>query len=168
MHLSLLALLPTIAILCNTPLSAQVKSKSFNVVLKTLLNNNVPVITVPEAAKGFNSYLFLDSREEAEYNVSHILNARFVGYKSFTTSSLSSIDKKKPIVVYCSIGKRSENITKKLKEAGFVNVTNLYGGIFEWVNQGHPVFNNQNKKTENVHAYSRFWGQWVDKGIKVY
>jgi rhodanese-related sulfurtransferase len=168
MHLPLMVLFPTLAILCNTPLSAQVKSKSFNVVLKAILTNNVPVISVPEASKDFNHYLFLDAREEAEYNVSHILNARYVGYKNFTTSSLLSVNKKQPIVVYCSIGKRSEHVTKKLKEAGFINVKNLYGGIFEWVNQGHLVFNNQHKKIEKVHAYSRFWGQWLDKGTKVY
>jgi rhodanese-related sulfurtransferase len=46
--------------------------------------------------------------------------------------------------VYCSIGKRSDEITKMLGEAGFTNARNLYGGIFEWVNQGHPVFNSQN------------------------
>jgi len=33
--------------------------------------------------------------------------------------------------VYCSLGIRSEVIAKKLKKAGYTNVFNLYGGIFE-------------------------------------
>ena len=72
------------------------------------------------------------------------------------------------VIVYCSIGKRSEDVTLKLKKAGYTNVKNLYGGIFEWVNQGHPVYNNNNIVTDSVHAYGNFWGKWLDKGVKVY
>ena len=152
----------------NDTLSAQVKSNSFKVLLKTMLSSDIPKITVPAAAGSSNSFLFLDAGEPEEYNVSHIKNARFVGYKKFDLSTVNSMDKKTPLIVYCAIGKRSDEITKKLKEAGFVNVVNLYGGIFEWVNQGHPVYNNQNVLTDSVHAYGRFWGQWLDKGKKVY
>ena len=47
--------------------------------------------------------------------------------------------------MYCSIGKRSEKVTQKLKKAGYNNVSNLYGGIFEWVNQGNEVVDTNNK-----------------------
>ena len=157
-----------IMFLFNNCLSAQVKSKSFKVVLKTLLSKDIPKITVPEAANAFNHYVFLDAREAEEYNVSHILNARFVGYKKFNIAGMHAVNKNEPIVVYCAIGKRSDEITKKLRDAGFTNARNLYGGIFEWVNQGHPVFNSHNIKTDSVHGYGRFWGQWLDKGTKVY
>jgi rhodanese-related sulfurtransferase len=158
----------TTMFLSNNPLSAQVKSNSLGLLLKTLLSNETKKITVPDAVNQFNNYIFLDAREAEEYNVSHILNSRFVGYKKFSLPTLDVADKKKPIVVYCSIGKRSDEITKKLTEAGFDNVKNLYGGIFEWVNQGHPVYDSQNKQTDSVHAYSKFWGRWLEKGIKVY
>lgn len=157
-----------IMFLLNDPLSAKVKSKSFKLVLKTLLSKDIPKITVPEAANAFNNYVFLDAREAEEYNVSHIPHARFVGYKKFNVESLRTVNKNKPVVVYCSIGKRSDEITEKLRGAGFTNARNLYGGIFEWVNQGHPVFDSQNIRTDSVHAYGRFWGQWLDKGIKVF
>ncbi|HVK97011.1 MAG TPA: rhodanese-like domain-containing protein [Flavisolibacter sp.] len=157
-----------IIFLFNDPFSAQVQSKSFKVLLKTILSRDVPHITVPDAAKSFHKYLFLDARETEEYKVSRIQNAHFVGYKNFKLSNISAIDKKTMLVVYCSIGKRSEAITKKLREAGYTNVQNLYGGIIEWVNQEHPVYNSQSKRTDSVHAYDRFWGQWLDKGIKVY
>jgi predicted sulfurtransferase len=70
--------------------------------------------------------------------------------------------------VYCSIGKRSESITQKLSKAGYGNVSNLYGGIFEWVNQGNGVVDVNNKQTNKIHAYGKFWGQWLHKGEKVY
>ncbi len=147
---------------------AQVKSKSFNSVIRTLLSHNVPEITIDNAVAVSTSHLFLDAREISEYNVSHIANAVFVGYKNFNQTALSKLNKNSPLIVYCSIGKRSEEITAKLLEQGFTNVQNLYGGIFEWVNQGYPVFDLQNKPTVKVHAYGRFWGQFLNKGEKVY
>ena len=154
--------------LFSDPLSAQVQSKSFKVLLKTILSSETPKITIPEAAKSFNKYLFVDAREQEEYEVSHIQNAVFIGYKKVDYSRLKDISKSTPLIIYCSIGKRSDAITKKMKDAGFSNVQNLYGGIFEWVNQGHPVYNSKGKKKDSVHAYGRFWGQWLDKGTKVY
>ena len=154
--------------LFDAPLNAQVSSNSLKLVLKAMLSESTPSIAIPEATKNASRYLFLDAREVEEYTVSHIRNAVFAGYKNFNLSKLPKIDKEQPIVVYCSIGKRSENITQKLLKAGITDVYNLYGGIFEWVNQGHAVVDNQNRPTNQVHAYSRFWGQWLDKGKKVY
>lgn len=147
---------------------AQVKSASFNFILTVLLSSKTPAINIQEASTPGNHYLFLDAREYKEYQVSHIANARFVGDKSFNLKLVEDLPKDKPVIVYCSIGKRSENVTLKMKKAGFTNVKNLYGGIFEWVNQSHPVYNKINKVTDSVDAYSKFWGKWLNRGIKVY
>ncbi len=146
----------------------QVKSKSFQFLLNTILSSKTPVITIKEAAVNKNNYTFLDAREAKEYKVSHIPNAHFVGSEQFELSAISDLPKNKPLIVYCSIGKRSEKITKKLLKEGFRNVYNLYGGIFEWVNEGNAVVDNENKLTNKVHAYGRFWGQFLEKGEKVY
>ncbi len=146
----------------------QVKSKSFQFLLNTILSAKTPVINIKEAAAKKNNYTFLDAREAKEYKVSHISNARFVGSEQFELRAISDLPKNKPLIVYCSIGKRSEKITKKLLKEGFRNVYNLYGGIFEWVNEGNGVVDNENKPTNKVHAYGRFWGQFLEKGEKVY
>ncbi len=146
----------------------QVKSKSFQFLLKTTLSAKTPVINIKEAAANKNNYTFLDAREAKEYNVSHIPNSRFVGFEQFELRAISDLPKNKPLIIYCSIGKRSENITKELLKEGFSNVRNLYGGIFEWVNEGNGVVDNENKPTNKVHAYGRFWGKWLEKGEKVY
>ena len=147
---------------------AQVQKTSFNRMLKLMLSSSTPTIDVPQAALGASTYIFLDARERKEFDVSHIQNARYVGVSEFNMSSVSDLPKNKAIVVYCSIGKRSEDLTLKLKKAGFTNVRNLYGGIFEWVNQGHKVYDTNNKATTNIHAYSKFWGKWLERGTKVY
>ena len=59
-------------------------------------------------------------------------------------------------------------IAQRLQKEGFTNVHNLYGGIFEWVNQGHAVYDLNNKPVNKVHGYSRLWGRFVDRGEKVY
>ena len=70
--------------------------------------------------------------------------------------------------MYCSVGYRSEKISEKLIAAGFTDVSNLYGGIFEWVNIGRPVYKASNQKTNRVHTYNKEWSKWLRTGIKVY
>jgi rhodanese-related sulfurtransferase len=148
-------------------LPAQVQSSAYNLTLKTLLSHSVPEVTVPQM-KDMKDVLSLDAREWNEYLVSHLKNSMFVGYDQFEIDRVKSIRKNQKIVVYCSVGYRSEKISEKLKEAGFTDVSNLYGGIFEWVNQGNPVVDERGKVTENIHAYSKTWGVWLNKGVKVY
>ena len=145
----------------------QVQRGAYRTMLKTLLSHSVPEMSIQEAARDSAGVVFLDARESREFEVSHIAGAIPVGYDHFDVSLLPALDKDRPVVVYCSVGYRSEKITEKLLAAGFKNVSNLYGGIFEWVNQGHPVVN-QTGTTQEVHAYSRSWGVWLRKGKKVY
>jgi len=147
--------------------SAQVQSSTYNLTLKTLLSHSVPEVSVSQV-KGMKDVLLLDAREWNEYKVSHIRNAMHVGYDQFEPGILKSIDKNQKIVVYCSVGYRSEKISEKLKQAGFTDVSNLYGGIFEWVNQGNPVIDTTGNETKNIHAYNKTWGVWLNKGNKVY
>ena len=145
----------------------KVKSKSYNLVLKKLVPTNVPAISVVSLIKIENSVILLDAREPAEFEVSHINNAVFIGYNNFSFAALRNINKDSPIVVYCSVGYRSGKIAEKLVDSGFTNVKNLYGGIFEWKNENNNVYNN-NGITEKVHAYNKTWGIWLKKGIKVF
>lgn len=165
-------LFPIIIIsLCFAALEAPAQNKvnngSFNTILNILLNHDVKEVTVNEATTRKNA-IFFDAREKKEYNVSHIRNGVYVGYTNFDLAVVKNVAKGAEIIVYCSIGKRSEKITQKLNKAGYTNVRNLYGGIFEWVNQGNEVVDIYNRNTKKVHAYGRFWGQWLDKGEKIY
>ena len=100
--------------------------------------------------------------------MSHIGGAVWIGYDDFDISRMKGIPKDKKIIVYCFVGARSEKISNKLISNGYKNVSNMYGGIFEWVNQNYPVYTNQNKPTNKVHAYGRSWGIWLKNAEKVY
>jgi rhodanese-related sulfurtransferase len=142
--------------------------------LPELLNRHntkgIPYITVQELAMPKTKALILDAREIEEFEVSHIKDALFVGYTTFdlekTTQQLHN--KHQPIVVYCSLGIRSEIIADKLKKARFTNVFNLYGGIFEWKNNNFKVYNSEEKQTDSIHVFSKEWSKWLLKGKKVY
>lgn len=141
--------------------------------LRKLLKNKIPVVTVTQlksqlSAKDGKKVLLLDTRERDEYIVSHLKDSRFIGYSMFAPEFISDIPKDQPIIVYCSLGVRSEIIGEKLKKAGYSNVKNLLGGLFEWVNLGLPVVDSNGNETKNVHAYSKKWGRWLQKGNKVY
>ncbi len=142
-----------------------VKDDAFARKLSGLLSADVPAVDMDHVPIG--KAVFLDAREREEYDVSHIAGALPVGYKDFDMRSLQLVPKDTVIVVYCSVGYRSEKITEKLLEAGFTNVHNLYGGIFEWVNTGHPLVDSTGR-TDKVHAYNRNWSQWVIRGEKIY
>lgn len=158
-----------IAILAvSTTYGQTIKDKAFSNRLKVLLSHNVKEISVKDAAKIQHEVIFLDAREKNEYNVSHIKNAKWVGYQTFTSNTLKNVSKTKKIIVYCSVGYRSEKITQKLNKLGYPNVSNLYGGIFEWVNQENKVYNNQGAATLKVHTYNKMWSKWLKRGVKVY
>ena len=147
---------------------ASVTNTAYEIMLNTLLSRDVPEIDVKELSIISSSPILLDARELVEYNVSHLKNARFVGYDSFDINTLNDLDKTQEIVVYCSIGYRSEQITKQLCDQGYSNVRNLYGGIFEWKNQSQEVVDTLGKKTDNIHSFNKQWGMWLKKGKKIY
>lgn len=160
-------LLYTILFLClAVPTTAQ---KKLDKTLKKFNKESVPYIQVEEVER-LEDLLLLDARKRDEFEVSHLKNAIWVGHKKFDLDSVVSKieNKNSTIVVYCSIGVRSENIGEKLIKAGYTDVTNLYGGIFEWKNKGYPVFDNTDRETEKVHAFNKHWGKLLTKGEKVY
>ncbi|MCX2745716.1 rhodanese-like domain-containing protein [Mangrovivirga sp. M17] len=146
---------------------SNVSSGSYNLLLKTMLDHSVEEINVDEALRRPDA-VFLDTRSFDEYAVSHIPASKWIGFEEFDIEKVSDLEKSTPIIVYCSIGYRSEKITEKLVEAGFTNIYNLYGGIFEWVNRSYPIVDSYGNPTDQIHAYSRKWGVWLSKGEKIY
>lgn len=150
--------------LISTKAQNKVINNEYEKMLDKLIPKNTPNTYI--STIDTNNTLFLDARSKAEYNVSHIKGSIWVGYDEFKFNKVPSNLKNRKIIVYCSVGYRSAIITNKLNKKGY-STTNLYGGIFEWVNQGKTIVDSKGKTTK-VHAYNRDWSKWLTNGIKVY
>ena len=144
----------------------KVTNGDFDNMLQGLLSHSVTEVTPKECSS--TEVIFLDARELEEFKVSHIPNATWVGYDTFKLKNVESISKDSKIVVYCTVGYRSEKISEKLIKAGYSDVSNLYGGIFEWMHTGNKVMDHS--VTKNVHTYDKEWSQWLIEGTgnKIY
>lgn len=118
--------------------------------------------------KSEQDIVLLDARTKAEYDVSHLKNAVWVGYDEFDLNKVKHLSKTSEIIVYCSIGVRSEEVGEQLQQAGFLNVKNLYGGLFKWFNKGFKVYNLSAATTQKVHPYNKFWGMLLINAEKSY
>lgn len=105
--------------------------------------------------------VLLDVRSPAEYAVSHLPNAQQIDPATTDFSQLS-FSPDTPIVCYCSVGYRSARLCDRLQAAGYQHVRNLEGSIFEWVNQGYPVYR-QGQIVRSVHPYNAQWGLLLER-----
>lgn len=103
--------------------------------------------------------LMLDARNQVEYEVSHLKGAIHIDPIAPDLAALATVSKDTPIIVYCSIGYRSAKLAQQLDEAGISHVFNLNGGIFQWANEGKPVFKDDQHPTHFVHPYNAMWGK---------
>ena len=142
--------------------SARCINPKFDKTVNGYLDFTVPVLSVTDLSENLKNYILLDAREMEEYKVSHIPGAIHVGYDTFDISNHTHLDKNKPVLLYCSIGYRSEKVAEKFQKAGFKNVFNLYGSIFEWANRGYTLEDNEGKQTKRIHTYNKKWGKWME------
>ncbi|QDO92665.1 rhodanese-like domain-containing protein [Formosa sediminum] len=76
--------------------------------------------------------------EEDRFKQGYIANSQHIDYSSETfEEDIKNLDKSKPVALYCNSGKRSAECAQKLKEAGFVKIFDLQGGVSEWKHKGN-------------------------------
>ncbi|MDT0559608.1 rhodanese-like domain-containing protein [Ichthyenterobacterium sp. W332] len=82
----------------------------------------------------------VDVRTPEEYSAEYIAHSQNIDYSSPTfEDDIKDLDKSKPVVLYCRSGGRSAKCAKKLKDAGFVKIYDLDGGISKWKHKGLEV-----------------------------
>lgn len=107
--------------------------------------------------------VLLDVRTNPEFEVSHIRGARRVEPES--SADAISLAKDQPIVTYCSVGYRSGGFAKRLQDAGYTNVQNMSGSIFQWANEGRPV-EREGQRVSKVHPYNGTWGKLLKPELR--
>lgn len=140
------------------------KNPEFDQKVAKAIQFSIPVVSCEELYNWTCSgeeIIILDAREPKEYEISHIPGATYIGYNKFDAALLEAVQKKERIVVYCSIGYRSEKIGERIKALGYEHVYNLYGSIFEWGNLGFPLVDKNESPTNQIHTYNSRWAKWV-------
>ncbi len=106
--------------------------------------------------------LLLDTREPEEFKISHLKNAHLATSARDALKVIEQTSEDSTIVLYCSVGYRSSKIAERLEKRGFKNVYNLEGSLFQWANEGRPVYRGI-QPTKTVHPYDDEWGQLLEK-----
>lgn len=93
----------------------------------------VDVTTVAAKQASGDEFLFLDVREQDEYDFAKI-NGTLLIPMSELQDRIAELEphRERHIIVHCHHGGRSMNVTRALKTAGFAKVQNMAGGIDAW------------------------------------
>jgi rhodanese-related sulfurtransferase len=148
--------------------AGQFTDQEFERMADQMAEGGTPNMSIETLREQRQNVILLDTRARAEYDVSHIPGARWVGYDDFTPERVADLSRDTTVVVYCSVGYRSERIGEKLRDAGFSRVYNLHGSIFKWVNLGYPITDDQGRRTNRIHGYDAKWSKWLRRGEVVY
>ena len=139
----------------------------YDKLLAELYSGTVPTVEtwdVDSLQEAHPDLVVLDTRSPEEYAVSHLASARLVDFEAFMSAPDDlGFDSSTPVLLYCSVGYRSERVGEELLELGFQNVFNLYGGIFQWANEDWPLVNGEGQDTDFAHGYGWPWSRWLDE-----
>jgi len=113
-------------------------------------------INALEARDRLDDALFLDVREQDEWDEGHIPGAVFVPRGNLESRIEGLVpDRDRALVVYCAAGARSAFAAKSLGDLGYGNVVSLAGGYTDWKRNGFPVDLSKGLTSEQRSRYSR-------------
>lgn len=83
--------------------------------------------------------ILVDCREQSEWDEAHIPQAIFMPLSTFEEEYEKLKDKDAQIIMQCRSGKRSLQACMFLQDEDYTDLTNLEGGILDWIEHGYPV-----------------------------
>ncbi len=121
--------------------------------------SRVKEISVVEVQQRFSrgeDFVFIDTREEHEWNEEHAVGAVFLSKGILEREIERAVpDKSKEIVLYCGGGYRSALAGDNLQRMGYTKVYSMAGGWKEWKAQGGSVestYRLHPKRKENLNV----------------
>lgn len=82
----------------------------------------------------------VDVRTPQEYAAGHLDGAKLMDWNGGQfQKEMATLDKDKPVLLYCGSGRRSDAALRELEKAGYQDVKHLVGGIQAWTQAGRPV-----------------------------
>ncbi len=82
----------------------------------------------------------IDVRTPEEFNSGHLAGAQNLNLQAADfAQKINTLDKTRPVLVYCAVGGRSAKAASQFSKAGFKTVFDLKGGITAWKAAGKLV-----------------------------
>jgi rhodanese-related sulfurtransferase len=105
--------------------------------------SRVREITAAEVKRKLDAgekFLFIDVREDHEWNQDHAESATHLG-RGIIERDIEKVapDKDAEIVLYCGGGFRSALAADNLQKMGYTNTLSMAGGIRAWREAGYPL-----------------------------
>lgn len=140
--------------------------------VKDMIRRQYPYVT-PLTTDALNAWIkdtkrtapmLIDTRSRPEFDISHLNGAIYAETRGEIDAVTANTARNQEIVVYCSVGFRSAKMASWLNSKGFENVHNLEGSIFEWANNGFPIYR-KDTLVKTVHPYGEDWGRLLDRKL---
>lgn len=94
---------------------------------------NLTAVEFAEKIKNLPNAPIIDVRTPDEFSGGHLQNAQNIDISgSVFQQQIETLDKSRPVFVYCLSGGRSASAATAMREAGFKEVYELDGGIMKW------------------------------------
>ncbi len=113
-----------------------------------------------EKAISVGDQLVLDVRTDKEFRLGYIRNAMQANWNDTTEfrKRVQSIDRQKPVYVYCLAGIRSKAAADWMRSQGFTSVIELDGGINAWKKESRSLENPVQEKQLTLEDFSAMVG----------
>ena len=79
----------------------------------------------------------IDVRDDDEHAAGRIPGSRHIPISALSAEA-ATIDRERPVVLYCRGGNRSPMAAQALRASGY-EASNLAGGLLAWAEQGRPL-----------------------------
>ncbi|MGK7931500.1 MAG: rhodanese-like domain-containing protein [Microcystaceae cyanobacterium] len=112
------------------PIPPSIKAQSTVQVLHSRLNWGEPALTI------------IDVRSRDAFNVSHIMGAVSIPMTDLVSSALTSLELVRDIYIYGDVDEATAEAATLLREAGYLNVAELKGGLSAWKARGFAIEGN--------------------------
>ena len=123
MHKYILTFLTATSILFNSCTNGQTQST----------NTNLSATEFSDKIKDMTTAPIVDVRTPEEFAKGHLQDANNYDWNgSDFQKQISTLDKSKPVFVYCLSGGRSSSAASQMRSDGFKEVYELSGGIMKW------------------------------------
>ena len=112
---------------------------------------NLSATEFAQKIKDIPSAPSVDVRTPEEYSKGHLQNAKNIDWNGDDfDKQISTLDKTKPVFVYCLSGGRSSSAANKMRSYGFKEVYELKGGIMKWRGANLPETTENGTKSSGM------------------